>query len=197
MNVPHSDALVFFGATGDLAYKKIFPALQALIRRGALDMPIIGVARSGWMPEQLAERARDSLENNGGVDADAFAKLVTQLSYIDGDYNDPATYTRLPSRAKRSSTSAACAATMAASPSPRAVRRSNQFQQRSALAKRFCRGSSTTKPRSSAKRAMRVPAAKASGSWRQPWIHTTSGARSRNSCGSRRSSNLLALSPVE
>jgi glucose-6-phosphate 1-dehydrogenase len=93
--IPASDAFVFFGATGDLAYKKIFPALQALIRRGALDMPIIGVARSGWTPEQLSERARDSLENNGGVDADAFAKLVTQLSYIDGDYNDPATYARL------------------------------------------------------------------------------------------------------
>ena len=93
--IPASDAFVFFGATGDLAYKKIFPALQALIQRGALDMPIIGVARSGWTPEQLSERARDSLQNNGGLDADAFAKLVTQLSYIDGDYNDPATYTRL------------------------------------------------------------------------------------------------------
>ena len=93
--IPASDAFVFFGATGDLAYKKIFPALQALIRRGAMDMPIIGVARSGWTPEQLSERARDSLENNGGVDDDAFAKLVSQLSYIDGDYNDPATYARL------------------------------------------------------------------------------------------------------
>ena len=73
--IPASDAFVFFGATGDLAYKKIFPALQALIRRGELDMPIIGVARSGWTLEQLRERARDSLEHNGGVDADAFAKL--------------------------------------------------------------------------------------------------------------------------
>ena len=92
---PASDAFVFFGATGDLAYKKIFPALQALVRRGALDMPIIGVARSGWTPDQLRERARASLEENGGVDPDAFAKLTTQLTYIDGDYKDPSTYGRL------------------------------------------------------------------------------------------------------
>ncbi|MEJ7746163.1 MAG: glucose-6-phosphate dehydrogenase [Luteimonas sp.] len=95
MTEPRSDAFVFFGATGDLAYKKIFPALQALIRAGELDMPIIGMARAGLTLDKLRERARDSLENNGGLDADAFAKLSAQLQYIDGDYADPATYQRL------------------------------------------------------------------------------------------------------
>lgn len=90
---PHeSDAFVFFGATGDLAYKKIFPALQALIRSGDLDMPIIGMARAGWTLDKLRERARDSLEHNGGIDADAFARLSAQLRYVDGDYADLATY---------------------------------------------------------------------------------------------------------
>jgi glucose-6-phosphate 1-dehydrogenase len=95
MAIPDSDAFVFFGATGDLAYKKIFPALQAMIRCGELDMPIIGVARAGWTLEKLRERARDSVEHNGGVDADAFAKLSALLQYVDGDYNDSATYERL------------------------------------------------------------------------------------------------------
>ena len=95
METPKADALVFFGATGDLAYKKIFPALQAMIHRGVLDMPIIGVSRGGWTLDKLRERVRDSLQNNGGVDADAFAKLSAQLRYVDGDYNDAATYDRL------------------------------------------------------------------------------------------------------
>lgn len=95
MNIPRSDAFVFFGATGDLAYKKIFPALQALIKRGNLDVPIIGVARAGWTLEQLRDRARESLEQFGGVDNDAFAKLSSLLNYIDGDYQDPATFHRL------------------------------------------------------------------------------------------------------
>ncbi len=95
MSVPRSDALVFFGATGDLAYKKIFPSLQALIRRGRLDMPIIGVAKAGWNLEQLKERARDSLEKHGGGDPEVFAKLCSRLSYIDGDYRDPATFGQL------------------------------------------------------------------------------------------------------
>src|SRR4029453_17962785 len=90
-----SDAFVFFGATGDLAYKKIFPALQALVQRGQLDIPIIGVARAGWTLDQLRERARDSLEHFGGIDPQAFAKLSINLLYIDGDYGDPATYDRL------------------------------------------------------------------------------------------------------
>ena len=92
---PVSDAFVFFGATGDLAYKKIFPALQDLIARGRLDMPVIGVARAGWSLEQLRERARDSLEHHGGVDDDAFAKLTAQMRYVEGDYTDPATFTQL------------------------------------------------------------------------------------------------------
>ena len=95
MTAARSDALVFFGATGDLAHKKIFPALQALIQRGELDLPIIGVARAGWSLERLRERAHDSLQHNGGVDAAAFARLSAQLQYVDGDYQDPATYQRL------------------------------------------------------------------------------------------------------
>ena len=90
-----SDAFVFFGATGDLAYKKIFPALQGLVALGKLDMPIIGVAHAGWSLEQLRERARDSIEHNGGVDEAAFAKLSAQMRYVEGDYTDPATFTQL------------------------------------------------------------------------------------------------------
>jgi glucose-6-phosphate 1-dehydrogenase len=91
-----SDALVFFGATGDLAYKKIFPALHAMAMRGRLDFPVVGVAKSGWGLEQLIERARASVsEHGGGVDADAFATLARQLRYVDGDYNDPQTFARL------------------------------------------------------------------------------------------------------
>jgi glucose-6-phosphate 1-dehydrogenase len=90
-----SDAFVFFGATGDLAYKQIFPALQSLTRRGRLDMPVIGVAKSGWTLDQLKERARASLRERGGVDDEAFARLAADLRYVDGDYRDPATFERL------------------------------------------------------------------------------------------------------
>jgi glucose-6-phosphate 1-dehydrogenase len=90
-----SDALVFFGATGDLAFKKIFPALQAMTRRGHLDVPVIGVAKSGWNLEQFRVRARESLEQHGGIDEKAFAALVSRLRYVDGDYRDPATYQAL------------------------------------------------------------------------------------------------------
>ena len=90
-----ADALVFFGATGDLAYKKIFPSLQAMVQRGHLNVPIIGVAKAGWNLDQLQARARDSLEHHGGVDTAAFAKLCGLLRYIDGDYNDPATFQAL------------------------------------------------------------------------------------------------------
>jgi glucose-6-phosphate 1-dehydrogenase len=92
MSNPHADALVFFGATGDLAYKKIFPALQAMLKRGQLDVPVIGVAKAGWNLEQLRARAHDSLEKHGGVDAAAFDKLSGLLRYVDGDYADPATF---------------------------------------------------------------------------------------------------------
>ena len=88
----HSDALVFLGATGDLAYKKIFPALQAMIKRGHLNLPVIGVAKAGWNLDQLKERARDSLEKHGGLDGPAFEKLSGLLRYVDGDYNDPETF---------------------------------------------------------------------------------------------------------
>ena len=90
-----SDAFVLFGATGDLAYKKIFPALQALARSGDLDFPIIGMSRGGGTLEQLRERARDSLESSGGIDGDAFAKMSARLRYVEGDYRDPSTYDRL------------------------------------------------------------------------------------------------------
>ena len=91
-----SDILVFFGATGDLAYKKIFPALQNMIRHGTLDVPVIGIAKSGWTVEQLRERARASLEEHGGgVDEKAFARLVSLLRYIDGDFTNPATFAAL------------------------------------------------------------------------------------------------------
>ncbi len=89
------DALVFFGATGDLAYKKIFPSLQAMVKRGVLNVPVIGVAKSGWGLEQLQARARDSVEKHGGLDADAFGKLMQLLRYIDGDYAEPETFQAL------------------------------------------------------------------------------------------------------
>src|SRR5437868_15379475 len=95
MSNPLSDALVFFGATGDLAYKKIFPALQAMVKRGHLDVPVVGVAKAGWNLDQLRARAYDSLEKHGGVDPAVFEKLTTLLRYVDGDYQDPATFAAL------------------------------------------------------------------------------------------------------
>ena len=91
-----ADALVFYGATGDLAYKKIFPALQGMVRRGVLAVPVIGVAKQGWKLEDLRARARESLERHGGgIDRDAFPKLLELLRYVDGDYADPATFAAL------------------------------------------------------------------------------------------------------
>src|SRR5882724_7364638 len=87
-----ADALVFYGATGDLAYKKIFPALQAMVKRGHLHVPVIGVAKSAWTLEQLEDRAKDSVEKHGGLDPVAFDKLCGLLRYVDGDYNDPVTF---------------------------------------------------------------------------------------------------------
>lgn len=95
MSVPRSDALVVFGATGDLAFKKIFPALQAMIQRGHLDMPVVGVGRSKWTLDQFKARAKESLEQNGGLDPAAYAKLYAQLRYVDGDYGDPSTFAKL------------------------------------------------------------------------------------------------------
>ncbi len=93
MNQPHSDALVFFGATGDLAYKKIFPALQSMIKRHNLNVPVVGVAKAGWNLDQLKARAKDSLEQHGGLDPAAWEKLSSLLRYVDGDYSDSATFT--------------------------------------------------------------------------------------------------------
>jgi glucose-6-phosphate 1-dehydrogenase len=95
-----SDALVFFGATGDLAYKKIFPSLQAMVKRGHLNVPVVGVAKAGWKLDQLRARAKDSLEKHGGVDQTAFDKLMSLLRYVDGDYQDPATFSALREQLK-------------------------------------------------------------------------------------------------
>src|SRR6267154_5326143 len=92
MKAIHSDALVFFGATGDLAYKKIYPALQAMFKRGHHHVPVIGVAKTGWNLGQFQARAKDSIEKHGGLDPAAFEKLSRLLRYVDGDYNDPATF---------------------------------------------------------------------------------------------------------
>jgi glucose-6-phosphate 1-dehydrogenase len=92
---PPSDAFVFFGATGDLAYKKIFPALQGLVRRGRLSVPIVGLGRSGWNRDQFIERARASVTEHGGLDPEAFPKLASLLRYVDGDYNDERTFALL------------------------------------------------------------------------------------------------------
>jgi glucose-6-phosphate 1-dehydrogenase len=90
-----SDALVFFGATGDLAYEQIFPSLLGLVRDEGLDVPIVGVAKSGWGLDQLKERAKASLARYGAVNPPAQDKLLSLLRYVDGDYADPATFANL------------------------------------------------------------------------------------------------------
>jgi len=95
MSELHSDALVLFGATGDLAYEQIFPALLAMARRGHLEIPVVGVAMPDWTVEQLRARARESIAVHGGVDAGAFDRLAARLSYVAGNYQDPATFSRL------------------------------------------------------------------------------------------------------
>src|SRR5438046_1931660 len=92
MNDVHSDAFVFFGATGDLAHKKIFPALKGAVKRGNRAGPCIGVAKGGWKLEQLVARCKDGLEKHGGLDPAAFGTLCGVLRYVDGDYKDPATF---------------------------------------------------------------------------------------------------------
>ncbi len=91
----HSDSFVFFGITGDLAYKQIFPALYAMVQHGHLDMPIIGVAGRPWSDQQLQDHVHDSLKEHGDVDQAAFAKLCSMLKYISGNYNDEATYNKI------------------------------------------------------------------------------------------------------
>ena len=95
MSDTNSDGLVFFGATGDLAYKKIFPSLQAMVKRGTLNVPVVGVAKAGWNIDQFRARAKDSLEKHGGLDRAVFDKLLGLLRYVDGDYQDPATFQAL------------------------------------------------------------------------------------------------------
>ncbi len=92
MDAVLSDALVFFGATGDLAYKQIFPSLQRLARRGKLNIPVIGVAKSGWNLEQFKAHATKSLQEHGGIDPEGYASLMSHLRYVDGDYADAATF---------------------------------------------------------------------------------------------------------
>ncbi len=99
MTQPRSDALVFFGVTGDLAFKKIFPALHAMAKRGTLDVPVIGVASSAYTDEQVRQRAHDSItKHGGGVDEKAFAVLASALTYVQGDYRSADTYASLRSR---------------------------------------------------------------------------------------------------
>jgi glucose-6-phosphate 1-dehydrogenase len=95
MSKEETDALVFFGATGDLAHKKIFPALQALAKRGDLDIPLIGVAKAGWTLDQLKARAQDSVERYGGLDPEAFGRLSGLMDYVDGDYAEATTFQEL------------------------------------------------------------------------------------------------------
>jgi glucose-6-phosphate 1-dehydrogenase len=95
-HLPESDAFVFFGASGDLAYKKIFPALHNMVRHETLKGPVIGVAKSGWGIDQLRDRARASIHEYGdGVEDAAFTRLLEILHYIDGDYSDQATFSAL------------------------------------------------------------------------------------------------------
>jgi glucose-6-phosphate 1-dehydrogenase len=100
MDNVRSDTLVFFGATGDLAYKKIFSNLQAMIKRGHLNVPVIGVAKAGWNLEQFHDRIKDALEKHGGMDPAAFRKLISLVKYVDGDYRDPATFQKLRAELK-------------------------------------------------------------------------------------------------
>jgi len=96
MTAERSDALVFFGASGDLAYKKIFPALHALARRDELNVPVVGVARTNWTRDEFVDRARSSIdEHGGGVDDGAFATLAKRLRYVSGDYQDAETFSRM------------------------------------------------------------------------------------------------------
>lgn len=95
MDDDQSDVFVIFGATGDLAFKKIFPALQAMVRSGRLNMPVIGLSRAGWTLDYFKNWVRQSLEENGGLDADAYAQLISRLQIVNGDYREKATYEEL------------------------------------------------------------------------------------------------------
>src|SRR5450755_5165637 len=92
VELPYSDAVVFFGATGDLAYKQIFPSLQKLAKHGKLAGPVIGVAKAGWNLDQFKARAQDSVDKHGGADPAGFPILLDKLRYVDGDYKDAETF---------------------------------------------------------------------------------------------------------
>src|ERR1041385_941898 len=97
--VVRSDAVVLFGITGDLAFKKLFPALYNLARSDRLNLPVIGVGRSTWDDERLMQRARESVQAQlGSVDEGAFESLARSLSYLNGDYNDADTFMRIRER---------------------------------------------------------------------------------------------------
>ena len=95
MTETRADALVLFGATGDLAYQQIFPALQSMARRDQLRVPVIAIARQSWTFEQVCARIRDSLTNHGGIDRSAYERLVARFTYVSGDYHDASTFERL------------------------------------------------------------------------------------------------------
>ena len=95
MTEPLSDALVLFGATGDLAYQQIFPALHAMSRRGRLDVPVVCTSRQPSTVDQMRQRARESITAHGGLDREAFEHLSSKLRYVSGDYQQPATFTEL------------------------------------------------------------------------------------------------------
>src|SRR5450756_1471868 len=105
MRASHSDALVLFGVTGDLAHKMIFPALYAMVKRGTLKVPVIGVALPKWSLAHLHKRVTESIERSGGVDNQpALRHLLSLLKYVSGDYDDPKTFTAIKSalgRARR------------------------------------------------------------------------------------------------
>jgi len=93
MTAPRSDALVLFGVTGDLAHKMIFPALYAMVKRGSLQVPVIGVALPEWTIAHLHQRVTDSIKRSGGIDNEgAFQHLLSLLRYVSGDYKDPGTF---------------------------------------------------------------------------------------------------------
>ena len=95
MEAAQSDALVFFGASGDLAFKQIFPALLGLVGDEGVNVPIVGVAKAGWTVDQLRERAKDSIKQHTPAGAPGLDKLLGLMRYVDGDYNDPQTFVKL------------------------------------------------------------------------------------------------------
>ena len=96
MTASHSDALVLFGVTGDLAHKMIFPSLYAMAKRGVLKVPVIGVASPKWSLTQMRNRVKDSIKRSGGIDNQrALDHLLSLLSYVSGDYNDRDTFTEI------------------------------------------------------------------------------------------------------